>query len=225
MIQNRYFRPVLVLLLMSLAPALWAKSMYIDDTFYATLRSGKGTQYQIKKSLKSGTPVEVLQTDDASGYSQVQTQDGTQGWLLTRYLTPEPIAADRLVKVSAELDKARTSVQDLRKQLKQMSDDKDKLAQQNKALNTKLKDVSQQLDHIRTVSQDALNLDKRNRQLQETNQKLHNQVEVLAAENDRLKGKRESNYMMIGGGLVILGVLIAVIIPWLKPSRKTDSWV
>jgi len=224
-IHNRYFRPVLVLVLMALAPVIWAQSMYIDDTFYATLRSGKGTQYQIKKSLKSGTAVDVLQTDDASGYSLVQTKDGTQGWLLTRYLTPQPIAADRLVKVSAELDKARASAQDLRKQLKQVSDDKDKLAQQNKALNSKLADVSQQLDHIRSVSQDALNLDKRNRQLQETNQKLQNQVEVLAAENDRLKGKRESKYMMIGGGLVVLGVLIAVIIPWLRPSRKTDSWV
>ena len=28
---------------------------------------------------------------------------------------------------------------------------------------------------------------------------------MLAAENDRLKGKRESNFMLIGGGLVGLG--------------------
>lgn len=225
MIHNRLFRPLFVLVLMSLTPIAWGKTMYIGDSFFVTLRSGEGTQYQIKKSIKTGTKVDVLKTDDQSGYSLVQTQDGTQGWVITHYLSAQPIAAQRLVTVSAELDKARSSLDDMRKQLSQVSDQKDKLAQQNKALTSKLSDVSQQLDHIRTVSQNALDLDKRNRQLQETNQKLHNQVEVLAAENDRLKGKRESNYMMIGGGLVVLGILIAIIIPWLKPSRKTDSWV
>lgn len=225
MIVNRYIRPLLALFLLGFTSLLYAKTMYIGDTFYATLRSGQGTQFQIKKSLKTGTKVDVLKTDDQSGYSLVQGPDGTQGWIITRYLSGQPVAADRLVKVSAELQDARSSVQDLRKQLNQVSGEKQKLADENKTLQGKLDKVSQQLDHIKSVSQDALNLDKRNSQLQETNQKLHNQVEILAAENDRLKGKRESNYMMIGGGLVILGVLIAVLIPWLKPTRKTDSWV
>ena len=56
------------------------------------------------------------------------------------------------------------------------------------------------------------------------NQKLNNELEVLAAENERLEADKESDTMLIGAGLVLLGVVLALIVPALKPSRKTDNW-
>lgn len=227
MTHHRHLKQALIFCsLFSLAPALAAKTMYIDDTLYAPLRSGQGLQYRIiNKGLKSGTKLEDLQDNPDSGYSLVQTQDGQQGWLPTRYLTDQPIAADRLKQVSHELDQSRSDLQQAKSELQKTQQERDSLQQDKKTLEAKVADISQQLDHLKTISSDAVNLDKRNRDLQESNQQLQNKVEVLAAENDRLKGKRETDYMLVGGGLVGLGILVAVIIPWMRPTRKNDSWV
>ena len=56
------------------------------------------------------------------------------------------------------------------------------------------------------------------------NQKLSDELEILAAENERLEAGRESNFMLLGAGLVFGGVLLALIVPMLKPTRKNDSW-
>lgn len=211
--------------LFSLAPALAAKTMYIDDTLYAPLRSGEGLQFRIiNKGLKSGTKLEDLKDNPDTGYSLVQTEDGQQGYLPTRYLTDQPIAADRLKQVTQELSQSRTNLQQAKSDLQKVQQERDSLQQDKKGLEAQVATLSQQLDHVKTVSSDAINLDKRNRELQENNQQLQNKVEVLAAENDRLKGKKETDYMLIGGGLVGLGILVAVIIPWMRPTRKNDSW-
>ena len=60
--------------------------------------------------------------------------------------------------------------------------------------------------------------------LREENQKLRNDLEVLTAENERLEASKESDFMLLGAGLVFGGVLLALIIPMLKPTRKTDNW-
>jgi SH3 domain protein len=47
---------------------------------------------------------------------------------------------------------------------------------------------------------------------------------VLTAEKERLEAKKESDFMLLGAALVLLGVILALVIPLLKPSRKTDNW-
>lgn len=74
-----------------------AETQYIDDTLFAPLRSGKSNEYRIiHRGLKSGTAVEVLETDDESGYTLVRTPGGMEGWLLTQYLSKEPVAKVKL---------------------------------------------------------------------------------------------------------------------------------
>ena len=65
---------------------------------------------------------------------------------------------------------------------------------------------------------------RRNGELLGENQKLRNDLEVLTAENERLEAGKESDFMLVGAGLVLGGVLLALVIPMLKPTRKTDNW-
>ena len=74
------------------------------------------------------------------------------------------------------------------------------------------------------MSANALNLDQRNQELREENEQLRNELELLQTDNSRLKAKAESNMMLVGGALVFLGVILALLIPMIKPSKKTDSW-
>ena len=44
------------------------------------------------------------------------------------------------------------------------------------------------------------------------------------AENERLEASKESDFMLLGAGLVLGGVVLALLIPMLKPTRKADNW-
>ncbi|WP_328189107.1 TIGR04211 family SH3 domain-containing protein [Marinobacter sp. OP 3.4] len=212
-------------LLMAVAGVAQARTVYIDDTLYAPVRSGQGTQFRVLHSgLRSGTAVTLLEQNEESGYSRVRTSQGLEGWLPTRYLTNQPIAEDRLEAANRELEQTRARLEELQSQMSEVSGERDQLSSREQALEQRVEELTAELEEIRSVSANALNLNRRNQELQESNQKLKNEVEVLTAEVERLEAKRESDFMLLGAGLLILGMFIAVVLPWLKPTKKHDTW-
>lgn len=208
-----------------LAGPVQARTMYIDDTLHAPVRTGESTQYRIVHSgLRSGTRVEVLDQNPDTGYSHIRYGDGKEGYVLTRYLSPQPIAADRLATASAELEKARKNLAQARSEKEQLQQQLEQLQSREAELETKLNQVSTELEEVTSISEDALRLNERNKELREANQSLKSEKELLTTENQRLKDRKESDFLLIGGGLVIAGILMALLFPMLKPSRKSDSW-
>ena len=212
-------------LLMVVAGVVQAQTVYIDDTLYAPVRSGQGTQFRILHSgLRSGTAITLLERNEESGYSRIRTSQGIEGWIPSRYLTNQPIAQARLESANRELEQTRAQLEELQSQMSEVSGQRDQLSSREQALEQRVAELTKELEEIRSVSANALSLDRRNRELQESNQKLKNEVEVLTAEVERLEAKRESDFMLLGAGLLILGMFIAVVLPWLKPTKKNDTW-
>lgn len=206
------------------ASSVFAETVYVDDTLYAPIRSGEGTQYRILHSgVRSGTPLELLERSE-SGYSRVRTPDGIEGWIITRYITETPIARERLETVNRQLAESRETVSTLRSQLQTVTEERDTLRNAENNLEARAGRLSQELQEIKTVAADSLNLNRRNEELSNDNQKLRNELEVLTAEKERLEANTDSDFMLLGAGLVLLGIILALIVPALKPSRKTDNW-
>ena len=215
---------LVVIALLLAFPVAAQQTMYVDDELIIQLRTGQGNQYRILKGLKSGTPLKVLEHNEETGFTKVETRDGVQGWVTSHYLSPEPIAKDLLQKARAELQQARESLTETRSELQDIRTERDRLDATNEELSNQVASLSEELKKVKSISSNALTLDQRNRELQQTIQELRNEVELLTAENQRLEDKKRSNFLLMGGGLVLLGVLIAVIVPWLKPSKKHDTW-
>jgi SH3 domain protein len=212
------------LLLAVTASSALAETVYVDDTLYAPIRSGEGTQYRILHSgVRSGTPLEMIERSE-SGYSRVRTPDGIEGWMITRYLTETPIARERLESTNRQLTQSRETVSSLRSELATVTEERDTLLNSEGNLEARAGRLSQELQEIKTVAADALNLNQRNEELRNENQKIRNELEVLAAEKERLEANTDSDFMLIGAGLVLLGIILALIVPALKPTRKTDNW-
>jgi len=220
-----YFVKTIAALLFVWPLLLSAETAYINDNLYVPLRSGAGLNFRIiHKGIKSGTKLELINTDSSTGYSEVRTPDGLQGFLPTRFLTSEPIAAQKLIVAQRELTNLRNEKEQLQTALTNLKNEHAELSENFSTSERKLAENTAELDRIKSVSSNALNLDRRNRELRESNEQLRNDLELLQVENMRLKDTSESNMLMIGGGLVLLGVLIALILPLIKPSRKNDSW-
>jgi SH3 domain protein len=143
--------------------------------------------------------------------------------MVNRYLVDEPVAYERLILTQRELSKAQSDLTDV--QAKYASTKKD-LADANRNASGLTKDKSEQtkeLEYIKKVSANAINLDKKNQELMTKNLDLKNSVDVLRAENERLQGNKDLNYILIGGFLIVLGLFLGWLIPKLG-GRKGDAW-
>ncbi|RMJ05950.1 SH3 domain-containing protein [Marinobacter litoralis] len=200
-----------------------ARTVWVDDQLYLPVRSGAGTQFRIiENAVPSGTPLELIETQE--GYSKVRTPKGTVGWVSSQYISQTPVAKDQLARATRELEKAKQDVASLREQLSAVTEERDTLQNTENNLSSRTKNLQDELTKIKSIAADSINLERRNRELREENQRLQNDLEILTAENERLEAGRESDFMLLGAGLVFGGVLLALIIPMLKPTRKTDNW-
>ncbi|TNE72287.1 MAG: TIGR04211 family SH3 domain-containing protein [Gammaproteobacteria bacterium] len=212
------------LLILSSVAVAQARTVWVDDMLYLPVRSGAGTQYRIiENALPSGTPLELLETSD-SGYTRVRTPKGNEGWVSSQYISETPVAEDQLRRANRELEQARQELAKAKEQLSQVTSERNQLESSETALSSKSQNLQQELQRIKNIAADSINLERRNRELLEENQKIRNDLEVLTAENERLEASKESDFMLLGAGLVLGGVLLALIIPMLKPTRKTDNW-
>ena len=214
---------VVLLLIVSSISVAQARTVWVDDQIYLPLRSGAGTQYRIvQNAMPSGTPLEVLET--GSEYSRVRSPQGNEGWVANQYLSNEPIAADQLKEARQQLQNARERADELSSELAKVTEQRNELQSAENNLSSRTEQLQAELTRIKNVAADSLNLERRNQELVQENQRLTNELEVLTAENARLESSKESDFMLLGAGLVFGGVLLALIIPMLKPSRKTDNW-
>lgn len=199
-----------------------AETRYVTDHLIITLRSGQGSQYQIIKTLPSGTPLEVLETTD-SGYSRVRTPDGAEGWVLTRYLSEEPIARDRLAKVQKQLErlqtrhrKLRTQLAELRKQTAELQAERDRLRSENAKLTSELK-------HLREVAAKPIELEAQNRTLKQQNVSLEKELQLVRQENQVLQNSTQRDWFIAGAGVLLGGILLGLILPRIRWRRK-NTW-
>jgi len=85
--------------LLVLASAAVAEARYVQDQLEITMRTGESTRNSIIRMLASGDRVELLESNPDSGYSKIRTSDGTEGWVLTRFLMSEPAARQQLANL------------------------------------------------------------------------------------------------------------------------------
>lgn len=212
-----------LLLIIASVSVAQARTVWVDDKLYLPVRSGAGSQFRIiENAVPSGTPLEVLEVGD--GYTKVRTAKGTEGWVSSQYLSNQPIAADRLRRATQQLEQARSELTNVREQLSEVTEERDNLQNAESSLSNRAGELQEELTRIKNIAADSINLERRNRELREENQKLRNDLEVLTAENERLEASKDSDFMLLGAGLVLGGVLLALLIPMLKPTRKTDNW-
>ena len=121
--QHAFFLPALLLAMATaaLAPlpaqAQSGNTIYVSDQLEVTLRRGKGTRFGISAMLQSGTPLTVLEQDAESGYSRVRTPGGTEGWVLSRFTQPRPVARTQLQAATNARRQAETRAEQLKASL------------------------------------------------------------------------------------------------------------
>ncbi|MFT5592946.1 MAG: SH3 domain protein [Oceanicoccus sp.] len=211
-----------ILTLLVLYPAV-AEKRYISDELWINLRSGPANDYKILKILKSGTHLQFIESDEESKFSKVITDKGLEGWVPTRFIQDEPIALEKLILTQRELEKTKTDLIEIQNKY---NETKKALAETKRTAGDLSQDKTEQekeLEHIKKVSANAINLDKKNQELLEQGEQLKITVDTLRAENSRLQNSKDVNYILVGGGLILLGLFLGWLFPKLS-GRRSDTW-
>jgi SH3 domain protein len=211
----------LVVLLLQITA--YAQTRYVSDRTIVELRRGPSTEYLILRNLEAGEQVQVLEQDEAAGYSRVRVTDqGTEGWILTRFLTAEPIARARLAAAERGLAAARERVTALEAQAAgltaELATTRSELEQARESHGT----ASQELADIRTAAANVVEIRDQNTRLQQRLVQRDREVEELTADNSRLAARNNQNWFVVGAAVLLAGIVVGLIAPSLRRRRRSD---
>ncbi|MDX2457956.1 MAG: TIGR04211 family SH3 domain-containing protein [Gammaproteobacteria bacterium] len=200
-----------------------AETRYISDTLEITMRSGKGTNFGITRMLRSGTAVQVLAVDDKSGYTQVRTKSGKEGWVLSRFLMNGQAARERLATAEKNLAELELENRKLTTAMATLTEEKGGLEANLQELEGQSRGVSQELSEIKRTASSALTIDSENKELKGRMVSLERQLQTVQQENEALKDRTARDWFMVGAAVILLGILVGLIIPKIR-FRKKSSW-
>jgi len=209
---------VLTTLLLLFANAALAETRYVDDQLIITMRTGKANTYQILRTIPSGTLLELLQQD--GDYSRVRTPDGTEGWVLTQYLTKTPIAKVRLASAEKKIDKLRQEKQQLQQQLSALTEEKKSLDTAQENLGNERSQLQSELDKLREVAAHPIELAQQNESLSDKVTNLNRQLELVQEENRQLSDRSQRDWFLAGAGVLFGGIFLGVVLPRLRRQKR-----
>lgn len=203
-------------------PAAFAQSAWVTDQFEITLRSGPSTSNAIQLMVDSGTRLEVIERDADSGYTNVRTQGGTEGWVLTRYLMSEPSAREQLQRLTSQLTNANSRGSSLDSQLNAIRGEYDSARQQIASLERDKAAVEEQLAEIRRTAANVLAINEQNKSLMDQLTAAQIKADTLEQENRGLRSQTTRYWFMAGGLVLLVGIILGIWLPrvqWRRRSR------
>ena len=102
----------------------YAETRYVTDQFEVTLRSGTSTSNSILTMLKSGQALTVIEEDTDTKYTLVETENGKQGYVLSRFLDKEPSGRERFQRLMVTSEKQGATIAALNKELSTLRQNK-----------------------------------------------------------------------------------------------------
>jgi SH3 domain protein len=212
---------ILLILLLACTFAHAARTVYVVDEIVITLRSGQGTQYQILRTIPTGTPLELLESNEETGYSKVRMKNGTEGWVLTQYLTETPTHKARLAVAEKNIKNLKTENKTLKDELEKSRSAKNVLQKDWDNLSVENEKMKKELNRIRDISEQPLRLADENKKLQAENLANERNLQMLTQENQALKDRSDRDWFLTGAAVLILGLLIGFILPKIHRSKKS----
>lgn len=208
---NPFPRAALAAILILATSTALGATRYVTDELRLSVRTGAGNEYRIIEVIDSGTRVETLRSE--GDWAEVRTPEGNTGWLLSRYLVEEPIAADRLRTARAELENARERITELEEALSETRTEAESAQQQVESLADENSELESRIENARR----GLELHDENERLKDNVKSLMRRAEEFRQEIQHLQARERKEWFIIGAGVLLGGILFGIIvtrIPW-----------
>lgn len=180
-----------------------ADILYIKPSLEVLMRKNQGDNARIVATVPMGTAVELLQ--GGKEWSRIRLQDGSEGWVRSRFLGTSPLIPVANIKPGVGAD---GSVIDPQGRLRDIAGDNERLRKELASCTT---DRSTLADKYQTMAADPnsalyakTHLGEAQREIEELRQKLA----AAEIENTVLRKNQSIKWFFIGSVVVLLGWLI-----------------
>ncbi len=169
------------------------EDLYVTGITKITMRTGPGVEHKIVAMLVSGTRLAVVEYRE--DWSQVKTQSGRQGWVLSRFLTkkvPDALLVDGLEKKNQALEKRVAA-----------------LEQENQTLTVKnatLVQIQEKYNKLKRESGQFLELEARYKKVTQAFEEHKKRMERLEDETN----SEFQLWYLIGPGVFIVGFIFGL---------------
>ena len=195
-------RLFLVISLLVASQSSIAVTKYVSDEFEIMLRTGQSTKHEIRRQIKSGTPLVVLKESD--GYTNVRMPNGVEGWVLSRYLMNQPSGRDRLAALEKRHEKLKTKF--------------DQAVAEEKAA------MGKEIKRLKAIAKRPLELQRENDQLKAQLAQENDRYDKLAVESEVLKSPMKDRRWFVSGAVVVICSMIFGIILTRIPWQRKKKW-
>lgn len=216
------FQAIALLLLVSFAAQAQAQTRYVEDRLEITMRNGQSTKNAIIRMLKSGTPVEVLETNKETGYTRVVV-GRSEGWVLSRFLMNEPSGRQQLENSQQRLQRLRNQFENSSAGVTTLEQENADLRGQKTELESTTKRLTRELNDIQAKAANILAIDRENKRLKSDLGKIQSQLDSVSDENKSLRDRTAQNWFILGAAVLLAGFLLGFILPRIR-FKKKSSW-
>ena len=172
----------------------FAEDIYVTGITKVTMRTGPGIENKIIDILTSGDKLEMIEYQ--KDWSQIKTDKGRTGWVLSRFLTediPDAFLIEKLKKDNQELISKFDAIE---KENKILADK-----------NAALVQIEEKYNKLKQESADFLTLEANHKKIMEEFAAQKGQIKTL--ENDL--NKEQKLWFLSGAGVFIFGLLLGLI--------------
>ena len=217
--------PIAALIALLIASSLLqaAEVKYVTDEVEIMMRTGTSTSNSIVRVLRSGENVTLLEEDLTSQYSLVETGDGKQGYVLSRFLLDEPIARQQLEELKSRHQQQQLRVDDQAQEIAELTQTLQQEQSDNEVLKNTLRASEQELAQIREAADNTLNILEQNKRMQIVVDQLREEKAVLSTTNAELSDTSQIDWFVRGAAVSLIAFIIGIVVTRIR-WRKKDSW-
>lgn len=185
-----------------------AKKSYITDEFDIMLRALPAMDSRILKPLPTGTPLTVVIEDAGKAHSQVRTQDGTIGYVLTRFISDRPAAKSQVENLKKQIQVLKQDPDNLKAKYVDLETSYTRLSQKLRSLIDDKEQVEAALEKFKTDSQDVTGLSEKAGRLEKQVEQLIIQLDDMRIQNEALKDSSNQKAWLTGALIALFGMTL-----------------
>ncbi len=232
------WKSIFLFLIVCIAAVSYAATGVLTGVDPIEFRAGAGNEFNLITRVKKGQQVNIL--EPGAQWTKITTAEGITGWVKNVNIQQEAPTAQAPVNVPqmmqhnnelelklSELEKIKQEqaqiVASLMAEVEALRSDKG-LPPPNITLPATDTALRAEIDNLKSIAANALNTEKSNQKLREENELMGVEIERLRAENADLHSDRFNKGLQWGAAAVLIGVLIAIIVPKISGSKRRSSW-
>jgi SH3 domain protein len=186
------------LCLLAVAGGAWSQTVYVSDVVRVAVRSGPGSEHKSLAVTESGQQLEMLKPGEE--WSLVRLPNGTEGYILSRFLTEGPPGRYQLLRLEEKIKALTTQAAAMVEENTRLTAEKEKLS----AVDT----LRAEFERFRNETADAAALKARADALADELEQKTRQIAELSTQAENVFPVTTLYWFLAGAGVLLAGFLV-----------------